>query len=338
MQVGRYHRQEIFYAIGKEGQQKLQQSRVCIIGIGALGASVANMLAQAGVGYLRLIDRDIVELTNLQRQALFTEADVEQQLPKAEAARMHISQMNSEIEIEAKIVDVNPYNIEKLITDVDVVVDGLDNLETRYLLNEACDKHKIRYVYGGVVGSGGMCMNVLPGEGPCLECLLGPLPEEGSYDTCDTVGVISPITNIVASYEAAETMKLLLDSESVCRQAISLDAWDSYTEFFDVDKDPECPVCGKHQYTRLEHRQKNYTASLCGHDAYQVTPEDDGTFDYDAVVERLRQSGEVKQNKFFTIFKNEEADFKLFPDGRAIINKVADGDTARKIFAKYIDQ
>ena len=338
MQVGRYHRQEIFYPIGSEGQQKLKGARVCIIGIGALGASVANMLAQAGVGYLRLIDRDIVELTNLQRQVLFTEDDVKQQLPKAEAARMHISQMNSEIEIEAKIVDVNPYNIEKLITDVDVVVDGLDNLETRYLLNEACDKHGIRYVYGGVVGSGGMMMNVLPGETPCLECLLGPLPEEGSYDTCDTVGVISPITNIVASYEAAETMKLLLDSESVCRQAISMDAWDSYTEFFDVDKDPECPVCGKHQYTLLERRQKNYTASLCGHDAYQITPEDDGTFDYDGIVAALETEGEAKRNRFFTTFKNDEVDFKLFPDGRAIMNGVKDGEAARQVFAKYIDR
>lgn len=338
MQAGRYHRQEIFYPIGREGQQKLRESRVCIIGIGALGASVANMLAQAGVGYLRLIDRDIVELTNLQRQALFTEADVEQQLPKAEAARKHLSQMNSEVALEAMIVDVNPYNIEKLIADVDVIVDGLDNLETRYLLNEACDKHKIRYVYGGVVGSGGMCMNIFPGEGPCLQCLLGELPEEGSYDTCDTVGVISPVTNIVASYEAAETMKILLDSESICRQAISMDAWDSYTEFFDVDKDPECPVCGKHQYTRLEHRQKSYTASLCGHDAYQVTPEDDGTFHYEFVVASLEKEGAVRKNRFFTTFKNDEADFKLFSDGRAIINGVADGNAAREVFAKYIDR
>lgn len=338
MAVGRYHRQEIFYPIGPEGQKKLQGSRVCIIGIGALGASVANMLAQAGVGYLRLIDRDIVELTNLQRQALFTEADVEQQLPKAEAARAHIAQMNSEIEIEAKIVDVNPYNVEKLITDVDVVVDGLDNLETRYLLNEACIKHGKRYVYGGVVGSGGMMMNILPGEGPCLECLLGPLPEEDTYETCDTVGVISPITNIVASYEAAETMKILVGSESVSHQLIAMDAWDSYTDFVDVDVDPDCPVCGKHQYTHLEHRQKNYTASLCGHDAYQVTPEDDGTFDYEAVVAALRSDGEVKRNKFFTTFKNDEADFKLFPDGRAIINEVPGPDAAREIFAKYIDR
>lgn len=252
---------------------------------------------------------------------------------------MHLSQMNSEVELDARIVDVNPFNIEKLITDVDVVVDGLDNLETRYLLNEACDKHGIKYVYGGVVGSGGMCMNILPGEGgPCLECLLGELPEEGTYDTCDTVGVISPITNIVASYEAAETMKILIGSESICRQAISMDAWDSYTEFFDVDKNPECPVCGKHQYTRLEHKQKNYTASLCGHDAYQVTPEDDGTFHYDTVVAYLEGEGEVTKKRFFTIFKNDEADFKLFPDGRAIINGVADGDAARAIFAKYIDR
>ncbi len=338
MEVGRYHRQEIFYPIGKEGQKKLAEGRVCIIGIGALGSSIANNLARAGVGYLRLIDRDIVELTNLQRQVLFTEADARDQIPKAEAAKDHLYQINSEIEYDARIVDVNPYNVEKLIADVDVVVDGTDNLEIRYLLNEACDKHGVRWVYGGVVGSGGMVMNILPGEGPCLECLLGPLPEDGTYDTCDTVGVISPITNIVAAYESAETMKLLVGSESVCRQAISLDAWDSYTEFFDVDPDPDCPVCGKHQYTRLEQRQKTYSASLCGHNAYQITPEDDGSFNYDAVVETLRGEGEVEKKKFFTIFKNEETDFKLFPDGRAIINDVQSGDEAQKIFARYIDR
>ena len=338
MAVGRYHRQEIFYPIGQEGQEKLAAGRVCIIGIGALGASAASMLAAAGVGFMRLIDRDVVELTNLQRQVLFTEADAAEQIPKADAARERLAQMNSEIELEAVIADVNPYNVEKFITDVDVVVDGLDNLETRYLLNEACHKHNIPYVYGGVVGSGGMVMNILPGEGPCLECLLGPLPEEGTYDTCDTVGVISAITNIVASYEAAETMKLLLGSESLLRQAITLDAWDSYTEFFDVDRDPDCPVCGKHQYTRLEHRQKTYSASLCGHDAYQITPEDDGTFDYDGVVEQLRGEGTVEKKKFFTTFVSDDADLKLFPDGRAIINHAADAESAQKVFARYIDR
>lgn len=334
----RYHRQEIFYSIGKEGQRKLAEGRVCIIGVGALGAAAANMLAQAGVGFLRLIDRDIVELTNLQRQVLFTEEDAAEQIPKAEAARAHIAAMNSEVEVDARIVDVNPYNVEKLITDVDVVVDGLDNLETRYLLNEACQKHGIKYVYGGVVGSGGTMMNILPGEGPCLECLLGPLPEEGTYETCDTAGVISPITNMIASYEAAEAMKILTGSESVLRQAITLDAWDSYTEFFDVDPDPDCPVCGQHRYERLERRQRTYSASLCGHDAYQITPEDDGSFNYDAVLERLAGEGAVERKKFFAIFRNEEADLKLFPDGRAIINHAADAEAAQEIFARYIDR
>ncbi len=338
MAVGRYHRQEIFYPIGPVGQKKLQQSRVCIIGIGALGTSIANNLARAGVGYLRLVDRDIVELTNLQRQVLFTEKDAEEMIPKAEAAKAHLQEINSEIEYDAMVVDVNPYNIEKIISGVDLVVDGLDNLETRYLINEACQKNNVRWVYGGAVGSGGMCMNILPGEGPCLHCLLGSLPEDGTYETCDTIGVISPITNIVASYESAEAMKILVGSESVSHQLIAMDAWDCYTDFVEVDVDPECPVCGKHQYTLLEHKQKNYTASLCGHDAYQVTPTDDGTFDYDAVVELLQAEGEVKRNRFFTIFKNDEADFKLFPDGRAIINGVSTGDKAQEIFAKYIDR
>ena len=338
MQLGRYNRQEIFYGIGPEGQEKLKNARVCVIGIGALGSAIANNLARAGVGFLRLIDRDIVELTNLQRQVLFNEQDAEDMIPKAEAAKIHLSKINSEVEIEALVVDVNPYNIEKLIDGVDLVIDGMDNLETRYLLNEACNKNNVRWVYGGVVGSGGMMMNIFPGEGPCLQCLFGEFPEDGTYDTCDTVGVISPITTMVAAYESAEAMKILVGSDTVCRQAISMDVWDNFTEFFDVDPDPECPVCAKHQYERLEHRQKNYTASLCGHDAYQVTPEDDGTFDYDAVVAALEAEGETKRNRYFTTFKNDEADLKLFPDGRAIINGVQSGDVAREIFAKFIDR
>ena len=338
MQLGRYNRQEIFYGIGPEGQKKLKNARVCVIGVGALGSSIANNLARAGVGFLRLIDRDIVELTNLQRQVLFTEQDAKEMIPKAEAAKIHLSEINSEVEIEALVVDVNPYNIEKLIDGVDLVIDGMDNLETRYLLNEACNKNNVRWVYGGVVGSGGMMMNIFPGEGPCLQCLFGEFPEDGTYDTCDTVGVISPITNMVAAYESAEAMKIIVGSDSVCRQAISMDVWDNFTEFFDVEPDPECPVCAKHQYERLEHRQKNYTASLCGHDAYQVSPEDDGTFDYEATVDRLSEEGEVAKNRYFTTFKNDEADFKLFPDGRAIINGVPSGDAAREVFAKYIDR
>lgn len=338
MELGRYNRQEIFYGIGPEGQAKLKDARVCIIGIGALGSAIANNLARAGVGFLRLIDRDIVELTNLQRQVLFTEKDAEEMIPKAEAAKIHLAEINSEVEIEALVVDVNPYNVEKLIDGVDLVIDGMDNLETRYLLNEACNKNNIKWVYGGVVGSGGMMMNIFPGEGPCLQCLFGEFPEDGTYDTCDTVGVISPITNIVAAYESAEAMKIIVGADSVCRQAISMDAWDNFTEFFDVDPDPECPVCAKHQYERLEHRQKNYTASLCGHNAYQVTPEDDGTFDYEATVERLKAEGEVNKNRYFTTFKNDEADLKLFPDGRAIINEVESGNAARELFAKYIDR
>ncbi len=336
MTVGRYHRQEIFFPIGEEGQEKLKAGRVCVIGVGALGSFVANNLARAGVGYLRLIDRDIVELSNLQRQVLFTERDAREQVPKAEAAKAHLAEMNHEVQIEAVIADVNPYNVEKFISDVDLVIDGTDNLETRYLLNEACDKLKIRWIYGGVVGSGGTMMNILPGEGPCLECLLGPLPEEGTYETCDTAGVISPITGIVAAYQTAEAMKMLTGSEALLRQAVTLDAWDSFTEFFEVEKDPECPVCGKRHYSRLQNRQKRYTAALCGHDAYQITPEDDGMFDYEEAVESLQGRGTLEKKKFFTVFRNDEADFKLFPDGRAIINGAADSTSAQRIYIRYI--
>ena len=340
MHHGRYHRQEIYYPIGRKGQQKLGCSRVCIIGIGALGTVIANNLARAGVGYLRLIDRDIVDYTNLQRQVLFTERDAGDMLPKAEAARNHLSEINTEIEIDAIVADVNPYNIEKYVSDVDLVVDGLDNLETRYLLNEACQKHGIRWIYGGAIGSSGMCMDILPGEGPCLHCLLGQMPEDGEHETCDSVGVVNSITNIIASYESAEAIKILIGSDSVCRQLITVDLWDNYTEYIDVKTDPDCPVCGRNsrsRYKLLENRQESYTASLCGHDAYQVTPGDGRSFDYEKVLTDLKKKGEIKTNRYYATFKNSEAEFKLFPDGRAVISGASNGGKAREIYARYID-
>lgn len=336
MQTGRYHRQEIFYPIGREGQEKICSSRVCIIGIGALGTSIANILARAGVGYLRLIDRDIVEYTNLQRQVLFTEKDVADMVPKAEAAKAHLTEINSEIEIEAVVADVNPYNIEKLISDVDLVIDGLDNLETRYLINEACQKHQIPWIYGGAVSSGGMSMNILPGKGPCLRCLFGEMPKDGIHETCDTIGVLGSITNIIGSYEASEALKILIGSDAVSGNLMALDIWDNSADFVEVKTDPDCPVCGRHEYEQLERRQKSYTASLCGHDAFQVTPGEEG-FDYESCLRRLEGKGDLKKSRFYATFENDEVSFKLFPDGRAIINGAVSGDAARDVYMRYID-
>lgn len=335
-QQSRYHRQELFYPIGKDGQQQLLESRVAIIGIGALGSAIANNLTRAGVGYLRLIDRDIVEYSNLQRQVLFDEQDAKNMMPKSEAARQHLKQINSSISIDAKITDVNPFNIESLIEDIDLLIDGTDNLEIRYLMNEACQKHHLNWIYGGVVCSSGTTMNILPGRGPCLHCLLGTLPDQGSYDTCDTVGVISPISNIIASYETSEAIKILIGAEEISTQALTIDVWDNVAEYFDVEIDPECPVCQKHQYHMLSHLQKQYTASLCGHQAYQVTPEEDGSFSLETVLHRLQHIGQISTNQYFTTFKNNTVEFKLFPDGRAIIQNVSDSETAKRIYTDYI--
>ena len=336
MDQNRYHRQEIFYGIGEEGQKKLKEGKICIIGVGAQGGTVANALARAGVGYLRLIDRDIVEYANLQRSVLFTERDAEEQLPKAEAAKMHLDQVNSDIEIEAVIADVNPANVEKWISGVDLVVDGTDNLETKYLLNEACDKYGVRWIYGGGVGSAGTIMNIIPGKGPCLHCLLGEMAEEGTYGTCDTDGAVSQITSIIAAYQTTEAMKMLTGYEGLMTEAVSLDIWDSYTEFYEVDIDPDCPVCQKHEYSMLIDFRHMYSASLCGHDAYQVSPLDNSSFDYNAVKEALKKEGDVEDKRFFINFKNDKADLKLFPDGRAIINGVKNIEEAESIYNEMI--
>lgn len=256
MKDDRYSRQEMFYPIGEEGQRKIGEGRVCLIGVGALGSAISNNLTRAGVGHLRIVDRDRVELSNLQRQVLFTEEDVKEGRNKAEAAKTHLTEINSGIEIEAHVMDVGPDNIEALIKDVDVVVDGTDNLDIRYLINEACHKHGIPWVYGGVAGSNGMVMDIFPGEGPCLECLLGGFPDEGSFDTANTAGIINSITTTVAAYETAETLKILIGSDSVLRQAVAMDLWENYVEFFDVDRDPDCPVCGKNIYSHLGHKQE----------------------------------------------------------------------------------
>ena len=253
---GRYSRQEMFYPIGEEGQKKISSGRVCIIGIGALGTAISNNIVRAGVGFVRLVDRDRVELSNLQRQVLFTEEDAKEKRYKARAAKAHLEKINSEITIEEHVMDVTCENIESIICDVDVVLDGTDNLDIRYLINEACHKHGIPWVYGGVAGSSGIVMDIIPKKGPCLECLLGNFPDDGSFDTANTAGIISPITTTVAAYETAEALKMLIGSEDTLRGAMALDLWENYVDFLEVEKDPNCSVCSRHEYRHLEDRHK----------------------------------------------------------------------------------
>lgn len=248
----RYSRQIILNGIGKEGQEKLLNSRIAIIGLGATGSVVANNLCRAGVGFIRLIDRDYVELSNLQRQLLYNEEDAANQTPKAIAAYTHLTKINSEIVLEPIVVDVNSSNIEALINDVDLVLDGSDNSDVRYLVNEACNKLRKPWIYAGVVTSEGMTMNIIPNETACFRCLYPVAHLPGSYPTANTAGVLNSITSTIASIESTEAIKILLQSPKVRKNLFWIDLWNNRSDYIDIEKNPDCPVCGHHNYQVLD--------------------------------------------------------------------------------------
>ena len=247
----RYSRQIAFEGIGEEGQAKLLRSRVAIIGLGALGTVAANNLCRAGVGFIRIIDRDHVELINLQRQTLYNEQDASSRLPKAEAAFSRLSKINSEITLEPVVADVNATNIESLIHDVDLVLDCTDNIETRCLINEACDKLRKPWIYAGVLAGEGLTMNVIPGETACFRCLFPDPPLPGSYPTIVNVGVLNGVTAVIASVESTEAMKILLHSPEVRKNLFRIDVWNNISNYIDIEKNPDCPICGRHEYETL---------------------------------------------------------------------------------------
>jgi adenylyltransferase/sulfurtransferase len=224
-QTERYLRQTVFPQIGEEGQEKLLVSKAAVLGLGALGSVIAEKLARAGVGYLRLVDRDYVEVTNLQRQAMYTERDAEEQLPKAVAASLHIAEINSTITTDPVVTDINADNIESLIEGMDIILDGSDNFELRALICEACHKQSLPWVYGGALGASGATMNIIPGDGPCFRCITPEIPAPGSYPTCATAGVIGMITSVVASVQATEAIKILIGSPNVSDNYLSIDLW-----------------------------------------------------------------------------------------------------------------
>ncbi len=264
MDLSRYARQTIFQRIGPEGQRKLLSSRVAVVGLGALGSVIANNLCRAGVGFIRLIDRDKIELSNLQRQTIFDERDAREHTPKAMAAYEHLIRVNSEISLEPVVTEVNTANIEGLLKDVQLVLDGTDNPEVRHLINEACHKLGIPWIYGGVLGSLGTTMNILYGDGPCFRCFSPQIPAPGSYPTTSTVGVLNSITGIIGSVESAEALKILVGSPDVRRSLFIVDVWDSTAEFFEVDRNPDCPVCGKKHYELLDTLNQSHAEHIDG--------------------------------------------------------------------------
>lgn len=332
----RYSKQILFTGIGEEGQKKLAEARVAVIGIGALGTVIANNLARAGVGYLRLIDRDFVDTSNLQRQTLFNEVDVSEHIPKAIAAVAHLKKVNSEIILEPVVCDVNPSNIDQLIKDVDLVMDGTDNFETRFLINDACVQSGTPWIYGGVLGSYGITANIIPGETACFRCLIKKMPAPGSQPTCSTVGVLNMITGIISGYQTAEAVKYLVKSPDLRKTVLVVDVWENICENVALEKNMDCKTCVHGEYEFLQNKFGSYTTSLCGSNAIQIVPQTKGEIDFQALHDNLTQLGEVSFNQFLLRFAYRDISITLFPDGRAIIKGAIDEGEAKSIYSEYI--
>jgi molybdopterin/thiamine biosynthesis adenylyltransferase len=334
----RYSRQTRFAPIGEAGQQRLASARVLIIGLGALGTVAADQIVRAGVGFVRLIDRDFVELSNLQRQSLFDEQDVRNNLPKAVAAEGRLRQINSSVQIEAKVEDVNPSNIEDFVTDVDLVLDALDNFETRFVLNDACAKHRRPWIYTAAVGSYGLVMPIISGTTPCLRCLMGSLPAPGTSPTCETSGVVAPITHIIASIQVAEALKFLtgnLDPADV--RLTAYDVWSHRFQRIEVGTDSmaTCPVCSQGDFEYLQGNPLR-TITLCGRNAVQLIPEVKGDIDFEQLSKSIGAFGRVEFNDFLLRCSAPPYELTLFKDGRAIVKGTEEAGTARSIYSKMV--
>ena len=334
----RYSRQILFNGIGKEGQRRLGQSRALLVGCGALGSAHAEALARAGVGKLRIVDRDFVEASNLQRQTMFTEQDAAERTPKAVAAANHIGELNSEIEVEAEIADVNHSNIERLITDCDVVLDGTDNFATRYLINDACVKHEHNWIYGAAVGSYGVTMTIRPHQTPCLRCVFEEAPPAASAPTCDTAGVIMPIISVVAAVQVSEALKLLTgDLAALHGSLMQFDVWrNEWRKINPGPPAPDCPTCAEGKFQTLEAAGGDFAAVMCGRNAVQISPSQPTQVDFKALAERLSGAGEVKFNDYLLRFRTGEFELTVFQDARSIIRGTDEMKTARSLYAKYI--
>lgn len=338
--LDRYSRQTLFEGIKQGGQEKLLNSHAVIIGCGALGTMQLEMLARAGVKRLRAIDRDFVEFSNLHRQIMFDEIAAKTHLPKAIAACERIAQINSDIEAESIVADVNHTNIEKFIADADIVLDGTDNFETRFLINDACIKHDKPWIYGAAVSSYGLTMVVLPGQTPCLRCVFENAPPPGSSPTCDTAGVILPIIAVIAAYQTTEALKILTGNlANLHKGLIQIDLWQNTYSKINVQsllERADCRACQHRQFDFLAAENRQLMTTLCGRNSVQIVPSQTTKLDLLSMAEKLKSCGEVNVNKFLLRVKLEEYEMTVFSDARSIIHGTKDESIARSLYAKYV--
>ncbi len=333
----RYSRQVLFRGIGEEGQRKLSAAKVAIVGCGATGSALAGLLARAGVGFLRIIDRDYVEPSNLQRQTLFDEADAAESLPKAIAAGRKIAAFNSHIVVESKVEDLIPANIEALLQGVGLILDGTDNFETRYLINDFAVDRSLPWIYSAAVGSYGVTLNVMPGKTACLACIFPDSPR-GMVETCETSGILNSAVNLIASISATEALKFFVggaDNAVIRRTLLSFDLWtNEHAEISAAKPRAGCRACGERNFIHLAGEGRPHI-TLCGRNSVQIH-ERQRPIDFGEMDRRLRPHGTVRHNDFVLKFWHEPYEITLFPDGRAIIKGTTDTAVARSLYARYV--
>lgn len=332
MRLSRYSRQLLLPEIGPRGQRKLAGARVTVIGCGALGTHSLSLLVRAGVGHVTVVDRDVVDLSNLQRQMLFCEEDVGR--PKAKVAVELLGRVNSGVDVKGIVKDLNHTNAERLIDGSSVVVDATDNMETRFLVNDACTKLGIPWVYGGAVGVSGMVMVVSKG-GPCLRCVFPNLPGPGELATCDTAGIVNTLPGVVAAIQVTEAFKLIMGKEHA-HELMVIDAWSHDLEKVKVRRNPECQCCGKRDFEFLTAKRRKLVTSLCGRDAVQIVHSKPTKADLRSLERRLGKLGSVTLRDDVLIFRAKDAELTVFPDGRTVVHGTTDPSKAKTVFSRYI--
>lgn len=338
----RYSRQTRFAPLGESGQRRLLASRVLLVGCGALGTVLAETLTRAGVGHLRIADRDFVETTNLQRQVLFDEEDVAAQMPKSVAAVEKLRRINSTIDLEAIVADVDCRNIRELARDANLILDGTDNFETRFLVNDLSLETGIPWVYGGCIGSHGQIMAVLPGKSACLRCVIESPPEPGTTETCETAGILGPTVNVIASWQAILAIKILSGHlDDVPRVLTVVDLWDHTFRTLDVSglqTSGECPACKKGERLWLSGQSGSRSTVLCGRNSVQVVPSSATTLSLEDLVAKWNGHGAITRNPYLarlTLAGNEH-ELTVFRDGRAIVRGTQEISKARALYAQYV--
>lgn len=335
----RYGRQILLGKLGIQGQRRLVGSTAVVVGCGALGTHQAELLVRAGLGTLRLADRDVVERVNLHRQVLFDEDDVAASLPKAEAAARKLGRINPDVVVDPRVMDVRPSNVLALLAGADVVLDATDNFESRYVINDACAKLGIPWIYGGVIETQGMVLSIVPGMTPCLRCLFPEPPPPGSTPTCDTVGILPTLPAAIASRQVTEAIKCLVEPAAICPDLVQIDLWENVFRSLKVAREPGCPTCALGRYDFLSVDATSWVTTLCGRNAVQIAPPKEVSLDLDRLADTLSSAGQVTNNGLLLRFVPTDApshELLVFPDGRLVVKGTTDEALARGLHARYL--